>query len=77
MPMEFSHSSLLQMLLGSSNIYAGWDISENLLASPTAIEDPCLGLAEAPFQVDNGASICAFSTEIVRVLEVDLMVGST
>jgi hypothetical protein len=65
------------MLLGSSNICAAWNISDNLLASPTAIKDLCLGIAEAPFQVNNGTSICAFSTEIVRVLEVDLTVGST
>jgi hypothetical protein len=65
------------MLLGCSNVSASWDICDNLLASPTAIEDFRLGLAEAPFQIGNGASICAFSTEIVRVLEVDLMVCST
>jgi hypothetical protein len=65
------------MLLGCSNVSAGWNISDNLLASPTAIEYFCLGLAEAPFQIGNGASICAFSAETVRVLEVDLMVCST
>jgi hypothetical protein len=74
--MKFSHRSLLQMLLRTGNICTGWDISDDLLARPTAIKDPGLGIAKAPFKVWNGSSICTLSAEIVGVLEVDLVVGS-
>jgi hypothetical protein len=74
--MEFSHSSLLQMLLGSCNVCTSGDISDDLLASPTTIEDPGLGIAETPFEVDDGAGICALSAEIVGVLKVKLVICS-
>jgi hypothetical protein len=74
--MEFSHSSFLQMLLSSCNIRTSGDISDDLLSSPAAIEDPGLGIAEAPFEVDDGAGICALSAEIVGVLKVELVICS-
>jgi len=76
MPMKFSHSTFLQMLLRTSNITTGWDISDDLLARPTTIKDPGLGIAEAPFEVWNGSSICALSAEIVGVLEIYLVIRS-
>ena len=77
MPMELSHSTLLEMLLSARNIGAGRNISDDLLANPTAIEDSGFRLTEAPFQVRYDAIVCTRSTEVVWILEIDLEVCST
>jgi len=77
MPVKFSQGTLLKMLLSGCNIGACRNISDNLLTNPTARKEPGLGLTEAPFEVGHRASICTLSTEVVRVLQINLDVCST
>jgi hypothetical protein len=73
MPMKFTKSSLLQMLLGSGNIVAFpvstikliqpcWNLPlgqvlDDLVSGPASIENFGLGVREAPLQVGNGATV--------------------
>ena len=77
MPMKLSYSSLVEMLLSSSNIRARWEVSDNLLASPTAVKDPGLGITEAPFQVWYDSAVGRLLSEIVRVGQVNLVISTT
>jgi hypothetical protein len=65
------------MLLSGSDIFAGWDIGDDLLANPATVEDLGLRITKAPFEVWDRASICAFRTQIVGVLQVNLVVCSS
>jgi hypothetical protein len=75
--MELTDSALLEMQLGTGNVVALGQISDDLLADPASVEDLVLGLAEAPFHVWNAASVSGLAAEIVRVLDIDLVVCSS
>jgi hypothetical protein len=77
MPMKLAYSSLVEMLLSGSNIGARREISDNLLASPTAVKDPGLGVTEAPFQIWNDSAVGRLLSEIVGVGQVNLMISTT
>ena len=77
MPMKLSYSSLVEMLLSSSNIRARREVSDNLLASPTAVKDPGLRVTEAPFQVWHDSAVGRLLSEIVGVGQVNLMISTT
>jgi len=72
--MQLSDGTLLQMLLRSRNIMACRQVCDDLLASPSTIENPCFGVTEAPFQIWHDAIVSALCAEIVWVLEIDLLV---
>jgi hypothetical protein len=72
--MKFPDGALLQMLLGSCNVMALWQILYNLLTHPASVEDFGLRIRESPFQVRYGSGIGALFAQIGRVIEVDLMV---
>ena len=76
MPMQFSQSTFLEMLLSSRNILTRWQISDNLFPSPTTIEDFGFRIAETPLEVDDRPSVGTLLSEIVWVLEVELVVGA-
>ena len=76
MPVEFSQSTLFEMLLRACNVCTCRNIRDDLLADPATREEPGLGLTEAPFQVGYGAGVGALSPEIVRILEIKLEVCS-
>ena len=49
MPMELSNSTLLQVLLSGSNVFALWQVIVDLLSNPAIIEDLGLRIRESPF----------------------------
>lgn len=77
MPMQLAIGTLLQMLLGTRNIMAGWQIRDDLLSGPTTIEKSRSGITETPSQIWDEATVRALSSEIVGLLEVKLVVCST
>jgi len=77
MPMELTNRPLGEMLLGCSNVVARGKISDNLLAHPAASEDPSLGIGKGPLEVGYHAVVCRLLAEVIRVLEVNLVVGSS
>jgi hypothetical protein len=75
--MKFSQRPSTQVLLGSSDVATGGKIGDHLLAHPASIEDSCLGIGEAPLQVWDNAVVRGLLAEVVRVLEVHLVVCSS
>ena len=73
-PVELADGTLLQMLLGGRDVVAGGEIGDDLLPDPAAVEQPGLGVGEAPLQVGNDAVVGALRPEVVGVLQVDLLV---
>ena len=76
MPMQLPESSLGEMLLSCRNIMALREILDDLLTKPAPWEDPGLGIREAPFQVGYDSIVSWLLAEVVRVLEVDLLVSA-
>ena len=77
MPMKLTNGALLQVLLSSSNVMALRQVLHDLLTNPTSREDLGLRVREPPLKIWNCSSICGLLAKIVRVVEVDLMIGST
>ena len=77
MPMELPDRSLGEVLLGSSNVVARGEISDDLLTHPAASENSRLGVGEGPLEVGHHAVVCRLLAEVVRVLEVDLVIRSS
>jgi hypothetical protein len=76
-PMKLPQRPFLQMLLGSSDVMALGKIGDDLLAHPASIEDSCLGIGETPLHVWDKAVVRGLLAEVVRVLEVQLLVCSS
>jgi hypothetical protein len=77
MPVKFSDGSFFQVLLRTGNIVTLRQVLNNLLSDPTALENSRLGVGEAPFQVGDNAIVGRLLPEVVRILQVKLMVGTT
>jgi hypothetical protein len=75
--MELTERALLQVLLSRGDIRAGRNIGHDLLTTPATVEDLGLGVREAPFQVHDQTGISRLFTQVVRVLEIELVVGPT
>ena len=75
--MKLSYSSLVEMLLGGSYIRTRWEISNNLLTGPTAIEDSGFRVTKAPFQVWYNSAVGRLLSKIVGVGEVNLVISTT
>jgi hypothetical protein len=76
MPVQLTNSPLLQMLLSTSNVMALRQVLDDLLSRPTAWEQSSLGLRETPFDIGHKAIVGTGSTELVRVLKIELSIGS-
>lgn len=76
MPVKFTNSALAQMLLGRSNVVALGKILDDLLPNPTSLKNPCLGITKTPFQIGNETIVSRLLTKVVRVLEINLFVGT-
>lgn len=74
MPVEFSNSSLDEMLLSARDIMARWQVLDDLFTDPTAFQETSLGVGEAPFEVGNNAVVSGLLTQVVWVLEVKFLV---
>jgi hypothetical protein len=72
--MQLANRALLQVLLRGRNVAAAGQVSNDGLAHPAALQDPCPRVREAPFQVRNHAVVGALLTEVIGVLEVYLVV---
>jgi hypothetical protein len=60
--MKLSQCTFLQMLLRSGNIMACREVCDDLLPSPSPIEDLCLRITETPLQIDNEATVSTLGT---------------
>jgi hypothetical protein len=76
MPVEFTNGTLDQMLLGTRDVMARGKILDDLLTNPTTLQKTSLGIGEAPFEVGNNTVIRRLTTEVIRVLEIKLLVGA-
>lgn len=77
MPVQFTDSTLLQVLLGTGNIMTLGEILNDLLARPATREQSGLRLREAPLDIGHEAVVSARGAQLIRDLEVDLLVGTT
>ena len=75
-PMQLPQSSFCEMLLSSSDVFAGGQIGHNLFSDPTSGKEPCLGVREAPFEIGDYSIVRSLGAEIIRVLEVQWFVRS-
>lgn len=75
--MQLANSTLLQVLLGTSNVMALWQVLDNLFSGPTSGEQSCLGLGETPLHIGHESIIGARGAELVGVLDIENFVGTT
>ena len=75
--MKFSDSALLEMLLSTGDVMGGGKICDDLLTDPTTLQESRLGVGEAPFEVWHNALVSGLLPKVIRVLEVEFLVGST
>lgn len=75
--MKLASSTLFQMLLSSRNVMALRQVLNDLFSDPTAIEDLGFRIGEPPLQVRYDTSVSALFTEVGRVVDVNLVVGTT
>jgi hypothetical protein len=74
-PMELTNATFLDVLLGAGDILAGRQVRDDLLPRPATSEDVRLGIGHAPLEIDDIATIRRLLAEIVRVVEINLVVG--
>lgn len=74
--MELADGALRQVLLGCRQIMTGREIRDDLLANPTAFQDPRLGVGETPFKIRHQTIISTLLAKVVRILEVESFVGA-
>ena len=74
MPVELTNATFLDVLLGAGNVVAGRQVRDDLLPRPATSEDVRLGVGHAPLEINDCAAISRLLAEIVRVVEVDLVV---
>lgn len=77
MPVQLTGCAFLQMLLSTRNIMALWQILNDLLAGPTTREQPSLRLGETPLNIRDEAIVSGRGAELIWILEVHGLVGST
>lgn len=77
MPVKLTNSTLFEMLLGTGNVMALRQILNHLLSGPTTREKLSLRLRETPLDIRNKTIVSARGPELIRVLEVIGLVGST
>lgn len=65
------------MLLRAGYIMTLRQVLDDLLSDPTALEDARLGVGEAPFQVGYDAAVGGLLAEVVWVLQIEFVVGSS
>jgi hypothetical protein len=75
-PVKLPDGALAQVLLGSSDVVALRQVLNNLLPNPSAIEEASLGVRKAPFEVRYDAVVRGLAAKVVRVLQVQLLVGA-
>jgi hypothetical protein len=75
--MQLANGSLSQMLLRRRNVVTGRQVCHGLFSYPATVQNSCLGVGEAPLEVGDCPIVGTLRPEAVRVLEVELFVGST
>ena len=76
-PMKFSWSTLLKMLLCTRNIMAWRQVGHNLFTSPSTIKNLGFRITGTPFQIWNKTSVSTFCPEIIWIGKVNLVVRPT
>lgn len=69
-PVEFSNSTLLEMLLSGRDVMTLREILDDLLPDPAAFEETSLGVRETPLQVGHNTVIRGLLSKVVGVLEI-------
>jgi hypothetical protein len=69
-PVQLTDGTLLQVLLGSSNVVTLRQVGRYLLTNPTAIVDAHLRIRKAPFEVRHVAAIGRLLAQVTGVLAV-------
>jgi hypothetical protein len=55
---------------------AGRKVLNNLFPDPAAFQKTRLGVGEAPLEVGNDTIISRLAAEVIRILEIELLVGT-
>lgn len=55
---------------------AGRKVLNNLFPNPAAFQQTRLGIGEAPLEVGNNPIIGRLAAEVIRILEIELLVGT-
>jgi hypothetical protein len=74
---KLTDGALFQVLLGTSNVSALRQVLNNLFSGPTAGKELGLGLGETPLDIRHKTVVSAGCPELVRVLEIHGLVGTT
>lgn len=75
--MKLTDSTLLEMLLSTSDIMTLRQVLNDLLSGPAAIEELGLRLREAPLHIWDKSIVSTRGSQLVGVLKVIGLVGST
>lgn len=75
-PVRLSDGALGQVLLGSSDVVALWEILLDLGAEPSSGVVSALGVREPPLQVGHETAIRRLLTQVIGVLLVNVLIGA-
>lgn len=76
MPVELADRPLGQVLLGGRDVHGGGEVGDDLLPDPAAVQDPRARVGETPFQVGHHTVVGALPAQVVRVLQIECLVGA-
>ena len=75
--MQLADSTLLQVLLSAGNVVTLWQVLDDLLSRPATWEQSGLRLRKAPLHIGHEAIVRARGAELIRVLKIKSLVGTT
>lgn len=75
-PVQLARRPLGEMLLRTGNVVARRQVANDLLTHPAAVEDPRLGVGEAPLEVGHDARVRRLLPEAVGALQVSVIIGA-
>ncbi len=75
MPVKLPECALDQVLLGGGDGVAVRVVRDDLLPDPASGQDAGVGVGEAPLHVGDDAVVSRLRAEVVRVLEIELLIS--
>ena len=76
-PVQLPNGALLQMLLSPGDVMTLGKILNELFSGPATRKESCLGARETPLDIGDEAVVGARGTEVIRILKIQGLVGST
>jgi len=76
MPVQLADATLRQMLLGTGDIIAGGEISDDLFSDPAARQLTCFRVGEAPLEILYCAGVGGLLSKVGWIVNVDVPIGA-